>query len=87
MELAAQIGRIVTEMNTAFSSSLKPYLAALGYLGRQQESARALSRLMSIQPEFTLGGFITTSPFEREEDLACVVEGLRRAGVPEGMAA
>ncbi len=86
-ELAAQIGRIVTEMNTAFSSSLKPYLAALGYLGRQQESARALSRLMSIQPEFTLGGFITTSPFEREEDLACVVEGLRRAGVPEGMAA
>ena len=84
-ERAAEVGRIVTEMNTAFSSSLKPYLAALGHLGRQQESARALTRLLSIQPEFTLAGFIRTSPFEREEDLACVVEGLRLAGVPEGV--
>ena len=86
-ERAAEVGRVVTGMNTTFSSSLKPYLAALGHLGRQQESARALARLMSIQPEFTLAGFIRTSPFERDEDLACVVTGLRLAGVPQGDAA
>jgi hypothetical protein len=70
-------------MNTSFSSSQKPYLAALGHLGQVQDSERALARLMAIQPEFSVAGFIAGSPFERDEDLQCVVAGLRLAGVPE----
>ncbi len=82
-ERAAQIGLDVTEMNTSFSSTLKPYLAALGHLGRQQECEPALARLMAIQPDFSIAAFIAGSPFEREQDLACVVDGLRLAGVQE----
>ncbi len=80
---AATIGRGVTEMNPSFSSSLKPYLAALGYLGRTQESVPALERLLSIQPGFSIAAFELTSPFERQQDLAVVLQGLRLAGVPE----
>jgi DNA-binding SARP family transcriptional activator len=82
-EGAATIGRAVTEMNLSFSSSMKPYLAALGHLGHVQECQRLLERLHSIQPDFSVAGFIAGSPFERQEDLDCVVAGLRAAGVPE----
>jgi DNA-binding SARP family transcriptional activator/TolB-like protein len=80
---AASIGRAVTEMNPSFSSSLKPYLAALGHLGMIDECGPVLERLLDIQPDFTIAGFMATSPFDREEHLANVVAGLRAAGVPE----
>jgi tetratricopeptide (TPR) repeat protein len=83
-EEAASVGRAVTEMNPAFSSSLKPYLAALGHLGRIDECGPARERLLEIQPEFTIAAFIATSPFERQQDLDLVVAGLRAAGIPEG---
>ena len=82
-EAAAAAGRMVTEMNLSFSSTLKPYLSALGHLGRKQECAPVLARLLSIQPEFSIAAFTATSPFERQEDLDCVLAGLRAAGVPE----
>jgi DNA-binding SARP family transcriptional activator/TolB-like protein len=82
-EDAAAIGRSVTEMNPSFSSSLKPYLAALGHLGRMQECHLALERLMTIQPDFSLDAFAAGSPFERQEALDLVLAGLRGAGVPE----
>ncbi len=80
---AASVGRAVTEMNPSFSSSLKPYLAALGHLGMVEECGPVRDRLLSIQPDFTIAGFIATSPFDRAEHLANVVSGLRAAGVPE----
>ncbi|MCX7382700.1 MAG: hypothetical protein NT133_15070 [Alphaproteobacteria bacterium] len=82
-EQAATVGRIVTEMNLSFSSTQKPYLAALGHLGRHAECAPVLKRLLEIQPDFSIEAFTASSPFERQDDLACVVAGLRAAGVPE----
>ena len=80
---AASVGRAVTEMNLSFSSSLKPYLAALGHLGLADECTPVRERLLQIQPDFTISGFIAGSPFERAQDLDLVVAGLRAAGVPE----
>lgn len=82
-EQAATVGRIVTEMNLSFSSTQKPYLAALGHLGRHAECAPVLKRLLEIQPDFSIEAFTASSPFERQDDLDCVVAGLRAAGVPE----
>ena len=42
-EAAAQIGRAVTQLNPAFSGGYKPYLAALGHLGREQEAATVVA--------------------------------------------
>jgi DNA-binding SARP family transcriptional activator len=82
-DAAAELGRSVSEMNPAFSSSCKPYLAALGHLGQQAEADLVLKRLLSIAPDFTITDFIAGSPFERPQDLDCVVSGLRLAGAPE----
>ncbi len=82
-ESAVAVGRAVSEMNPSFSATYKPYLAALGHLGRSQEAAVVRRRLMTIEPDFTLERFIATSPLERESDREHYAQGLRLAGVPE----
>jgi hypothetical protein len=74
----------VTEMNPGLSAAWKPYLAALGHLGRKAEAAEALLRLLAIEPGFTIKRFLATAPFAREADRQHYAEGLRLAGVPEG---
>ncbi len=83
-ESAVAAGRSVSEMNPSFSATYKPYLAALGHLGRTQEAAAVRRRLLAIEPDFTVERFIATSPLERESDRDHYAEGLRLAGVPEG---
>jgi DNA-binding SARP family transcriptional activator/TolB-like protein len=82
-ETAVAVGRAVSEMNPSFSATYKPYLAALGHLGRTQEAAVVRRRLLIIEPDFTVERFITTSPLERESDRDHYAQGLRLAGVPE----
>lgn len=82
-ELAAEIGREVSQMNPAFSAACKPYLAALGHLGQHQEANAVRERLLAIEPDFNIESFCAASPFERAEDLEHFVLGLRLAGIPE----
>ena len=82
-EGAVVAGREVSEMNPGFSAACKPYLSALGHLGLTQEADIVRRRLMAIQPDFTLGEFLATSPFERPEDLEHYALGLRLGGIPE----
>ncbi len=85
-ETAVAMGRTVSEMNPSFSATYKPYLAALGHLGRAREAAVVRRRLLTIEPDFTVERFVATSPLERESDRDHFAEGLRLAGVPEGAA-
>ena len=82
-ELAAEVGREVSQMNPSFSASCRPYLAALGHLGLVDEAAEVRKRLLTIEPNFTVGSFIATSPYVRVEDRNHFAEGLRLAGLPE----
>ncbi len=82
-ESAVMAGRVVTQMNSSLSAGFKPYLAALGHLGRTQEAGVALRRLLEIEPDFTIERFDAASPLEREADRQNWVQGLRLAGVPE----
>ena len=82
-ETAVAVGRAVSEMNPSFSATYKPYLAALGHLGRTQEAAVVRRRLLTIEPDFTVERFIAASPLEREADRDHYAQGLRLAGVPE----
>ena len=85
-ESAVAVARAVMEMNPSFSATYKPYLSALGHLGRLQEFAVVRRRLQAIEPNFTVQRFIATSPLERESDRDHYVKGLRLAGVPENVA-
>ncbi|HEX5327909.1 MAG TPA: BTAD domain-containing putative transcriptional regulator [Acetobacteraceae bacterium] len=85
-ELAASAGRAATQMNPAFAANHKPYLAALGQLGRKREAVAALHRLLAIEPGFSVARFLAAAPFERVEDRELFAESLRLAGVPESAA-
>jgi DNA-binding SARP family transcriptional activator len=85
-EAAVAVGRRVSEMNPAFSAAYKPYLAALGHLGRSHEATMVRHRLGAIEPDFTVARFLATTPIERASDRDHYAEGLRRAGVPENEA-
>jgi DNA-binding SARP family transcriptional activator/TolB-like protein len=82
-EAAVAVARAVSEMNPSFSATYKPYLSALGHLGRTQEASMVRRRLLAIEPDFTMERFIATSPLERESDRDHYAEGLRLAGLPE----
>jgi DNA-binding SARP family transcriptional activator/TolB-like protein len=85
-DLAAMIGREVSEMNPAFSDACKPYLAALGYLGADREAEMVRRRLLSIEPDFSIGGFLANTPLQHNDHLDIIVRGLRQAGVADGVA-
>ena len=82
-EAAVAAGRSATQMNQSLSAGFKPYLAALGHLGRRQEAAIALRRLLAIEPDFTVQRFLQCAPFARDGDRENYAQGLRLAGVPE----
>jgi DNA-binding SARP family transcriptional activator/TolB-like protein len=81
-EKASEFGRRAIELNPGFSSSYKLYLSALGHLGRQHEAAKVRTRLLALEPEFSVASAVARSPLTRPEDLAIYAGGLRRAGLP-----
>jgi DNA-binding SARP family transcriptional activator/TolB-like protein len=80
---AVELGREVTSINASFSAAFKPYLAALGHLGLRDEMELVRARLMSLEPSFTVTGFLATTPLEKPEHREYFARGLTLAGVPE----
>jgi DNA-binding SARP family transcriptional activator len=82
-ESAATIGRRAVRANPEFSNGYKPFIAALGHLGRREEAAPYVEKLLSLEPLFTVEHFGKVYPFQRPEDRERYMQGLRLAGVPE----
>ena len=80
---AVDIGRQVTSMNASFLAALKPYLSALGHMRMDAEAAMIRTRLLSLEPDFTVGAYLATSPLDRPTDRQHFAEGLRLAGIQE----
>jgi TolB-like protein len=51
--------------------------------GRADDAQRAMDQLRRLDPKLRLGSLPDWLPFQRAEDLAIFVEGLRKAGLPE----
>ena len=82
-EKAVELGRSVSQFNSSFSATCKPYLSALGHLRREQEATTIRRRLLALEPDFTVERFLETTPLERESDKMHYAEGLRLAGIRE----
>jgi hypothetical protein len=72
----------VSKLNPSFSSASKPYLSALGQLGRTQEAAVGCRRLLAIEPDIAPERFIATSPHKRGSDRDHFAEDQRLAASP-----
>ncbi len=84
LDQALAVGRRAIELNPAFTSTYKGYLATLGRLGRGQEADRIRARLLSLEPGFSVKNALERSPMTQGADLDAYAEGLRRARLPEG---
>jgi tetratricopeptide (TPR) repeat protein len=81
-EAAVVAGRNISEMHPGYSAACKPYLAALGHLGRRQDADVVRRRLLSIEPQFTIRRFLAQTPLALAADRDHFAEGLRLAGLP-----
>ena len=81
-EKAANVGRRNVAANPKLSNAYKPLIAALGPLGRREEAAPYVEKLLALEPGFTAERFARTYPFGKPEDRERYVKGLVLAGVP-----
>ena len=82
-ERAVLVGRRAVKANPDFSAGYKPLIVALGHLGRSDEAAPHIAKLLSLEPNFTVERFAQTYPFKQQSDRERYSEGLRLAGIPE----
>jgi tetratricopeptide (TPR) repeat protein len=83
-EAAFKIGRRAVRAYPDFSNGYKHLIAALGHLGRREEAAPYLHKLLQLEPRFTIEHFIRTYPLARQEDRENYARGLELAGAPKG---
>jgi tetratricopeptide (TPR) repeat protein len=83
-EEAVRVGRRAVKANPEFSNAYKPLIAAMGQLGLVEEAKPYVEKLMELEPEFTVKGFAKVYPIKKEADRERYMDGLRKAGVPEG---
>ncbi|HLH49136.1 MAG TPA: adenylate/guanylate cyclase domain-containing protein [Roseiarcus sp.] len=65
------------------SDSARSCLAsALGHMGQIEEARRVWDELKAINPNYSFAGHMGRLPFERDEDVKRIAEGLTKASLP-----
>ena len=77
------VGRRVVTANPGFINGYKPLIASLGHLGRREEAAPFVGKLLLLEPDFTIQKFIKDYPFKQPQDRDTYCKGLRLAGIPQ----
>jgi adenylate cyclase len=71
--------RIVLVPSTDFSRA--PLASALGHLGEVDEARRIWRELMEINPKYSFSEHFGRLPFQRQEDVQRIADGLAKAGL------
>lgn len=79
----AVVGRRVVKAVPAFVNGYKPLIASLGHLGRGEEAAPYIQKLLSLEPDFTIEKFRKSYPFKLPGDCGNYCKGLQLAGIPK----
>ena len=82
-EAAALLKRRILR-NPDTDSSRMLLAAAYGQMGQSEEAREAWRGLQGVNPNYSLEHRRKVLPYKNPEDFELVVEGLRKAGVPEG---
>jgi adenylate cyclase len=78
---AVAAGKKALRLNPAFGTTYRCLASALGHLGRDAEAREAAARLLEDDPAFTISGSIARGG--QTANLKLLIEGLRKAGLPE----
>ena len=77
---AIVVGKKALRQNPSFSSAYRCLASAFAHLGRDAEARDAAARLLEIDPAFTISAFIARGG---QSNIKLLIEGLRKAGLPE----
>jgi len=66
--------------NPVYSSAYRCLVSALTHVGRKEEAREAATRLLEVDPAFTISAWLTRSG---QTNSKLLIEGLRKAGLPE----
>jgi adenylate cyclase len=80
---AVSWARRAVDQNPNYTSSLRFLAAALGHLGRIEEAHAVVTRLLSLAPNDTIAAFAATAGIRFSGGLPLMLDGLRKAGLPE----
>jgi adenylate cyclase len=77
---AVVAGKRSVRHNISFSSAYRCLASAFAHLGRNAEAREAAARLLEVDPAFTISAWIARGG---QSNAKLVIEGLRKAGLPE----
>ena len=69
--------------NSSFSPAYRCLASAFAHLGRDAEARWAGARMLEYDPAFTISAWIARGGQSRQSSSKLVIEGLRKAGLPE----
>jgi adenylate cyclase len=78
---AVAAGKRALRVNPAFQPAYRCLASAFAHLGRDAEAREAAARLLKDDPAFTISGTIARGG--QTANLKLLIEGLRKAGLPE----
>jgi adenylate cyclase len=73
-------GTKAQRQNPSYSSAYRCLASALAHLGRDAEAREAAAHLLEVDPSFTISSWVARGG---QSNAKLLVEGLRKAGLPE----
>jgi adenylate cyclase len=77
---AIVVGKKVQRQNPSFSAAYRCLASAFAHLGRDGEAREAAARMLEVDPAFTISAWIDRG---WQSNAKLLIEGLRKAGLPE----
>jgi adenylate cyclase len=77
---AIAAGKKALRQNPAFSTAYRCLASAFTHLGRDEEAREAAAHLFATDPAFTISGYVARGG---QSNSKLLIEGLRKAGLPE----
>lgn len=80
---AVRWARLAIAEKSEFVDPYRALAAASAHLGHDKEARFAMAQLLERYPHFTLSRARALMPYGRREDVELLLEGYRKAGLPE----
>jgi adenylate cyclase len=77
---AVVAGKKALGQNPSFSAAYRLLTSAFAHLGGNAEAGEVAARVLEIDPAFTISAWVTRA---RQSNAKLLIEGLRKAGLPE----
>jgi adenylate cyclase len=77
---AIAAGKKALRQHPSYAPAYRCLASAFAHLGRDAEAREAASRLLELDPAFTISAWIARGG---QSNAKLVIEGLRKAGLPE----